>query len=241
MKGNQIWVAILGVLLVLAGAIGLLEISGLIPDFASAAWQWLAPALFALGGLAFLVAFATNPHDRWPAVIPGFVLLAIGVIGYFDDRLGDWAGTVFLGSLGLAFLLLFLARREFWWSIIPAGVLLTLGIVAGVDSLPGVKSEISGAVFFMGLAITFLAVFATRNAVGFRKWALFPAVILAGLGVLVLAVAAGWVDENATWWLYIGPVLLILGGVFVVFKALTKKETPVEQAAPDEDAPLAKG
>ncbi len=240
MKANQVWVAILGVLLVVAGAIGVLEISGVLPDFENSVWQWLGPALLALSGLAFLAVFATNPHDRWPAVIPGLVLLALGVVAFMGDRLGDWAGTVFLGGIGLAFLLVFIARREFWWALIPAGTLLTLAVVAGADQA-GPDSDLPGALFFFGLALTFLAVFTTRNARGLRRWALFPAVILGALGVLVLGVSMGWVDENATWWLYLGPALLILGGAILVVRAMTKKEPPQPQITADQDAPLPKG
>lgn len=232
MKTARSSYVVFGILLVLAGVIALLEINGVIPSFDSALWQWLGPALFALGGLALLALFLTRPRDRWPAAIGGFVLLSLGVVAFFGEQLDQWAGPVFLGGIGLAFLLVYGARRELWWALIPAGSLLTLAVVAALDAQPGVNSDVPGAVFFFGLAATFLAVFATRGPAGRRKWALVPALILAAMGVIVSLVAAGVLDTDAAWWPYLGPAVLILIGLFLMYKAVTRKEKPASPEKP---------
>ena len=40
----------------------------------------------------------------------------------FGDKLGAWGGALFLGSIGLAFWVIYFVRRDFWWAVIPGGV-----------------------------------------------------------------------------------------------------------------------
>jgi hypothetical protein len=140
----------LGVLLVALGALFLLQNFGFLGDIGNLIWV----SLFGLGGLAFLWVFIAN-REQWWALIPGFALLGLaGTLFLSDlDIAGGLIGGFFLGSIGMAFLIIYIIRREHWWAIIPAGALLTLALVATVSSsLPG---EVGGSIFFFGLAATF--------------------------------------------------------------------------------------
>jgi hypothetical protein len=199
-----------GILLIAAGVIFLLNNLGMI----TVNWEMVIGPIFALGGLVFLVVFILNTDDWW-ALIPGFVLIAIGVIIFMDQNLESTAdllsGAVFLGLLGLAFLLIYLFHSDNWWAIIPGGVLLTL---AGVTLVPD-DGLMGGVIFFIGLAITFGLVYILPKPSGRLKWALYPAGILLLIGVLVYLGAENLID-------YVWPVALLFAGGYVVYRALKK-------------------
>jgi hypothetical protein len=226
MKATRLYYALLGIVLIVVGAIVLLQINGLIPDFEGPVWQIVWPSLFGLAGLAFLVLFITNTHDRWSAAIPALVLLGLSAVGFLGGPfggqggtfvLGALGGTLFLGAIGVGFLLVFLARREMWWALIPAGVMLSLAVVAGWTSVSPDQAELSGGVMFFGYALTFLAVYFARDAAGRRKWALIPAAACAVLGVIIIASTG-----NALWLAYLGPVALIVGGAYLLWRAYNR-------------------
>ena len=90
-------------------------------------------ALFLGGiGLAFWVVYLTN-REHWWAVIPGGVLLTVGLVTGLSSALeGIETGGVFFLGLGLTFALLaFLPTPEgrMKWALIPAGVLLVMGLL----------------------------------------------------------------------------------------------------------------
>ena len=199
-----------GILLIAAGVIFLLNNLGLI----EVDWEMIIGPIFALGGVIFLLVFVLNTEDWW-ALIPGFVLIAIGVIIFMDQNFETaadlWSGAVFLGLLGLSFWLIYIFHRDFWWPIIPGGVLLTL---AGVTLLPD-EGLLAGVVFFIGMAITFGLVYILPKPSGRLKWALYPAGILLAIGALVYLGAENLID-------YIWPVALLIAGGYVVYRALKK-------------------
>ena len=70
---------VFGILLVLGGALFLLQNLGVFGTGIDILW----PILFALGGLIFLYVFVTN-RTQWWAVIPGMALLGLGVMMGLD-------------------------------------------------------------------------------------------------------------------------------------------------------------
>lgn len=200
-----------GVLLIAAGVIFLLNNLGLI--FLD--WELLIGPLFALGGLVFLIVFLLN-SDNWWALIPGLVLIALGIIIFMDASVtggvNQWGGAIFLGFLGLAFFLIYFSHTDHWWSVIPGGVLLTL---AGITLIPG-EDKIVGAVFFLGVALTFALVYILPKPAGRLKWALYPTGILLLVGLLVLLGAVNLTK-------YILPLALLILGGFVLYRAVVKK------------------
>jgi hypothetical protein len=195
-----------GLLLVAGGVLLLLQNLGYLGNVSPYLWT----AVLAAAGIAFYVAFFLD-RSRWWALIPGTVLLgvaAVTVVSTSNTALaGTLEGVIVLGSVGLAFWLVYLVRRDYWWALIPAGVLTTLAVLAGLeDRTSGV---VTGGLFFGGLAITFLLVFlATR-----MRWALLPAGGLAVFAVLLLIGMGGFFD-------YIWPIALIAVGVFLLFRVL---------------------
>jgi len=199
-----------GILLIAAGVLLLLDTLGVFQF----AWSMLIGPLIGLGGLVFLAVFILFKKEWW-AVIPGFVLIAIGLTIFMDQRVQDfsgrWGGLIFLSILGLAFLLVFITHPGNWWAIIPAGVLITLGGISVLDE----ADWLQGGLLFLGLALTFGLVYILPKPAGKLKWALYPAAIL-----LVISFAVFLGVENLI--NYVWPVALLVAGGFIVFRALRR-------------------
>jgi hypothetical protein len=204
-----------GLLLILAGVLFLVQ-NFFFKEQAGIIWA----GLFLLAALYFLAYFFFNRRSWW-ALIPGVILLSLGVLigmAVLNENAGEqWGGTVFLGGIGLAFLLVYLADRSNWWAIIPGGVMFTLALVASPAIVQG-NGWNAGAIFFLGLGLTFALLGTLPTPEGrFRlKWAFIPAMALLAVGAVV-AVAA---TELLGWIL---PAFLIVGGGLLLFQALAGK------------------
>lgn len=110
---------IVALLLIGGGIIFLLYNLGLLGDWGP--WVWSAG--FMVGGLAFLGVFVADRHQWW-AIIPGGVLIVMGIIPILDLFLpGDVTGALFFVGVGLVFVVLYLLRgpdRPLGWAIWPA-------------------------------------------------------------------------------------------------------------------------
>jgi hypothetical protein len=188
-----------GLILILVGALYLLETMGYLDNAGDVFWG----AIFLAAGALFLFAFFTG---SWWGVIPGLTLAGIGVLILLPDSLEMFGGAVFLGAISLAFWLVFAtAARERWWAILPAGVLTTLAVVSFLPEFVGGFE--TGAVFFFGLAVTFALVALLAG----MRWAWYPAAALGLLGFLVL-LAVGDVAN------YIMAAALITAGGFLLYR-----------------------
>ncbi len=196
-----------GSLLILAGVMFLLQNLGVF-RFGDLFWS----LLFIVGGAAFL-SVVLQDRAQWWAIIPGLTLLGIGVIiGLTILTPGFMAfigGSIVLGSIGLAFLIIFLLDREKWWALIPAGTMLTLAIVAAISqAVPGMET---GGVFFLGLGLTFAVVALLPTRAGRMTWAWIPAGILALMGLLLMAAAGSLMG-------YLWPLVIIAAGGFLILR-----------------------
>jgi hypothetical protein len=204
------WSIISGFLLVTAGVIFLLVNFNLI----TLNWEVLIGPLFGVGGLVFLLVFLLNTDDWW-ALIPGFVLTGLGTIIFMSismEDVGDqWAGAIFLGFISLAFLLIYFFHNEHWWAVIPGGVLFTLAIV----SLLSENDLLSGGIFFLGMALTFGLIYILPKPTGKAQWALYPAVILLLIGIMVTLGAVNLIN-------YVWSVGLLIVGGYLILRELRK-------------------
>lgn len=199
---------ILGALLMSTGIIFLLNNLEII----ALDWDFLMGPLFGMGGLIFLLVFMVNTDDWW-ALIPGMALISLGIIIFMGqgDFENDWVGALFLGMMGFSFLLIYIFHPVLWWSIIPAGVLFTF---SAVSALP-VGSTLSGGLFFLGIALTFWLVYILPKPAGKLLWALFPAGILFGLGLLFLFDSTRFIT-------YFWPVALLAVGIGILIYVFKK-------------------
>lgn len=196
---------VLGILLILGGALALLDQLDILENASDYFWA----ALLAVAGGVFLYYFFTE-KSRWWAAIPGFALLGMAASSFFLDRIG-LGELAFLGGLGLGFWAVYFARRDQWWAIIPGGVLLTLGASSAMTEF--YRIEDSGGVFFAGLGLTFLLV----GVLAKLRWAYIPAAVL-----LILGIALGVPFVGVGEYVWIGA--LILGGLILIGAAIFRKE-----------------
>jgi hypothetical protein len=171
-----------GVLLILAGVMFMLQELNILGN----ASQYLWVILMTLGAGTFLWVYITK-KEHWWAIIPGLTLLGLALVA-LEDILNilpgsDWSGGVFLACIGVAFWLVYFRNRLQWWAIIPGGVMVTLALVAGLESL-GDWTEV---VFFLGLAFTFGLVAVLPNQSHDTRWAYIPAGVLFILGLALFA------------------------------------------------------
>lgn len=122
------------------------------------AWGWLFPVgIFA--ALALLLVMDSKDVDSPAMVTPLFLFTALPfVVAYFIDRVRNW------------------------WALIPAGVLLFLGLMMlMVDTAPG---EWIGALFLFLIGLSFLVVYLNNRTR--HWWALIPAGVTIFLALIVL-------------------------------------------------------
>lgn len=197
-----------GILLIAAGVLFLLQELDIIiiGDLAG-------PILFGAGSLVFLYVFLTD-RAQWWALIPGCTLLGLAGLMAWEqlapESAGEWGATFLLGGIGLSFLLITLNNREHWWAVIPAGALFTVGLVAGLSS--ALEGADVGGVLFLGLALTFAALYLVRTPQGRMKWAFIPAVVLLVIGLVVLASSESLLQ-------YLWPLALIGVGLYFLVRA----------------------
>ena len=201
-QSRLIW----GLILVLAGVLFLLQEFQIL----GSAFDYLWVILLAAGSGAFLWIYFTK-RDQWWAVIPGLTLLGLTLVS-LEDIIpfipgGDWTGAVFLGCIGLAFWLIYLRRQEQWWAIIPGGVLVTLALVAGLDSL----SDWSDVTFFLGMGLTFALVALLPNQNHDTRWAYIPAGAMIVLGLALFSPIQSVIN-------YVWPVILVGLGVYILVR-----------------------
>ncbi|MFO8151226.1 MAG: hypothetical protein R6T93_13160 [Trueperaceae bacterium] len=134
--------------------------------------------------------------------LASFPLAGLAIASIAPDSLGGFA---FLGSIGLAFALVYREDDNQWWAVIPAGALFSLAVTALVDGMTR-NAGAGGAVFLFGLAATFFVL--TRLPRHPQGWAIFPAAVLAVLAVVALTTSGGWIV----------PVLLIAAGAWMLLR-----------------------
>lgn len=194
----RLWI---GGLLILLGALTLLENLNIISEVGDIFWG----VIWGLIGLFFLYKLVTD-RAAWWAAFPAFALLGLSISHLLPKPLDGFSGLAFLGGLSLAFWWVYFTDTSRWWAIIPAGVMLTLGVISVLDEVSGVDN---GGFLFLGLGLTFILVTILPGG-GSRSWALIPGIIMLVFGAILGTPIAGFTA-------YLWPaVLIILGGYFIV-------------------------
>jgi hypothetical protein len=198
-----------GLLLILAGVLFLLNSIGTITI---GEYQWAI--ILGIGGLAFLSIFISD-RNQWWWLFPAFGLFLTSAIIWFENAFpaisGDVSGVIAMGSIGLAFLLVFLINIANWWALIPAGVLLSsaAALLLSVIS-PGLES---GGLFLVGLGLTFGVIGFVPTEQGRMRWAFIPAIVLLVIGLFVLI-------ASFNLFTLIWPLGLIGAGMLIIYYVL---------------------
>lgn len=136
-------------------------------------------------------------------IILGALLLAAN-LGWVR-AIGDWLWALLFIGGGALFLQHYFKNRHAWWSVIPGGILITLGVVDWLELLrPGLDT---GWVFFLGVAATFGFLYLRPDGGARLNWALWPAVAALAVALLsFVTTAAGGI---------VAPLALIGLGIYL--------------------------
>jgi len=169
-----------------------------------------------------------HPRDRFlfwrtdfvgvAMMVSGALLLAVnfGVLPATTFVLARVLGILFIVG-GLAFLFFTGAGGWLAWFVIPAGVLLTIGVVTLVRGAGMFMSPVTAGLTASGFGLTFLSVFLARRN---QWWALIPAGAFVG--------TAAWVVVGATFpvvgWHPV-PVVFFVGlSFFIIYLSAIQKQ-----------------
>ncbi|NIV35284.1 MAG: hypothetical protein GWN58_39265 [Anaerolineae bacterium] len=177
------------------------------------AWIWVAA--LAVAGLGAFGLYLTD-RSQWGLLIPAYVLWAIaGLVALLTlNVLRDGAvATYVLTAIALPFLYVFLRDRAQWWALIPAYVLLAIGVMVGLIE-GGILSDLLIPAYVMfAIAIPFFGVYARNTQ---YWWALIPGGIMAAMGLAFL------IAEAAAQ--YVAPAVLVIAGVWILVRMFVRRE-----------------
>jgi len=148
-KQGLVW----GGLLILLGAVLLVEA---FTDLS--AWAWVA--MLAAGGLGAFGVYLTD-RSEWALLIPTYVMWAVaGLVALIELNIlqDPFIATYVLTAIALPFLVVFLRNRDQWWALIPAYVLLIVGVMVGLSGLMVLTDQFVPAYVLIAIALPFIVV-----------------------------------------------------------------------------------
>lgn len=185
---------------------------------------------FVLAGLLAFIAYVRTPANWWWLIL-AWTLLALAVtifLSYFGNVDRPFLAAALLAGITLAFLHVYgIDRRMNWWSVIPAGFLLVVGVVSTLNHWTD-NTSLLGAVLLAGFGLVFVILYLLEDKNRFW-WALIPGGAL--LTVALVTLTADLAPTNLL--LRSWPLLLILTGLYVGLrppKAETVAKLEVNQA-----------
>jgi len=219
-KQGIIW----GVLLVLLGAVLLIEA---VTDLS--AWVWIA--MLVVAGFAAFAVYLTD-RSNLGLLIPAYVMWAIAVLVALitlNILRDESIATFVLVIIALPFLVGYLRDRSRWGLLIPAYILVAVGIMVGLIGLGVLDDLLIPAYVMFAVSIPFLVVYARDPK---QWWPLIPGGIMAIIGLSFL------IAEDAVQ--YIGAItLVILGGWIIVRQFIRQEPADREPNGAESDGPPA--
>ena len=176
--------------------------------------------LFFTVAYLFYRVFNKDKSKIW-ALIPAVFCAALGLIIFMENFSGfndDLSGVILFWAGAIVFGYFYISDNKKWWAVIPAGVLFTLGCVVLIDTYNLLIDDFEGSVLFLGFGLTFIFLYLQRNEENKLSWAIWPGGILSAFALFIYFQNADWMDFD-----FVLPVLLILVGGFLIFKASRKK------------------
>jgi hypothetical protein len=183
-------------------------------------WIWVV--LLVGAAVVATVLYSTDRTDLW-MLITTYALWAIVVLVALVtlNVLRDEAVAFYvLLAIAMPFLAVYYRNRTQWWALIPAYVLIVIGVMILLTEMGLLSDLLVPAYVLIAIAVPFFVVYLRDRKLW---WALIPGGILLILGLAFLV--AGAAIE------YIGALVLILVGVGVLVGAFTRKK-------PEPNAPV---
>ena len=192
--------------------------------------EWAWAAILTVAGLAVFAVYLTDRSD-WGLLIPAYVMWAIAgllVVIVLEILQDESIATYVLAAIALPFLVGYLRNRERWGLLIPAYILLAVGIMVGLIGLEILNDLLIPAYVLFAVSLPFFIVYA-RNPK--QWWPLIPGGITAAVGISFL------IAEDAAQ--YIAAAALVVVGGWILARQFMGKEETVEVKEPPEVEPPA--
>jgi hypothetical protein len=124
-------------------------------------------------------------------VLAGLAMIILGLLAFLQSfqiitlRGDPWMLTfaIIFAAVGVIFLYALINDHKNWWAAIPGLTLLGLGVLMGLELIPGMPEFIPPAIFMGSIAAAFWVVYAMNRSFW---WAIIPAGTLTSLAVLIL-------------------------------------------------------
>jgi hypothetical protein len=200
--------------LIPGGVMAFLALTTLVVD--SARGEWIGSLFLFLIGASFLLVYLNNRTRTW-ALLVAYILgvLSIAPLMTSSGRDGAYFGPIFLLAVAVPFFVVYFRQPEHWWAIIPAGVMTTLALIAGLAISGWIRSAnesgYANALLMGGLAVTFAVVW-LRHA---KPWARVVTIALAAVALASIF----FTSYSQIFW----PVAIILVGIYLFYTALRPK------------------
>lgn len=199
--------SILGILLILFGGVAFLDYFVEIT-----AWGWVG-ILVGAGFLALVILWPDR--SNWINLLPTYILWVIaGMIALILLRLlrNETIATYVMAAIATPFLIGYYRNRTLWGLLIPAYVLLVVGLMVAMIGLGWLVDLVIPAYVMFAIAVPFLVVYLRNRS---NWWALIPSGIMGVIGLsFLLATPAARL---------LVPTILMVIGVWIIVRQLTKK------------------
>lgn len=206
-KNKSEWTLLISPYIMLSiSLIGWLAIFGLFSG------DFLGSIVLSLVAAPFVFVYQHNKENWW-ALIPTYILLSIALmllLTSFNILSGIMVAPFILYSISIPFLVIYFKNKEYWWSLIPAYTMITVGTMVGLIEFGILVDMLIPAYIMAAISIPFFIVYYLNKE---HWWALIPAGILGFLSLAFMLSAP--VGKIAI------PVVLIIAGAYMLFR---KKE-----------------
>lgn len=164
--------------------------------------------------------YGSDPYRRGSPMSRGFLplaLITIGVVFLLSNLVPERGrGGLVILALGAAFVIGRLTTGRYGYAV-PAGILLAIGTYAILHDMAAVGGMAGSGLFFLLLGLGF----ALAYVIGMRPfayWPLFPAIILTGIGLVMLGVSALGPLASLSWIVGYWPIALVLLGAWLLLR-----------------------
>lgn len=179
--------------------------------------EWVWVAVLIVSGLAVYAIYAVTRTEAWMLIV-SYVLLAIGTLialVTLDVLQDSLIATFVLTVIAIPFVYgYFRTGRENWGLLIPAYVLIAVGVMVPLIESGTLTETIIPAYIMFAVALPFFVVYVRDNK---QRWGLVVGGILSLVSISLL------IAEDL--FEYVLPVVLILVGGGILVRQITRRES----------------